>query len=251
MTRRFVIVGEAPADRTTARELADRVILEAIDWLADYPSLLEEQRTWIEQLPDGISVTWKDLSSVAKKLGIRVHGHFDGRPGEPDAAAARKALAVILRQLSNVDAVILIRDADNQPERLKGMAQAREVFRNDVKQIVLGVAIPERESWVIVGFDPDPKDVNELERLEAVRKRIGFDPRLRSHELSGTRDAKQVLRDLTNGIVDRQQRCWTEPPLKVLRERGQENGLADYLQEVEQRLVPLIVGDSSQAARTR
>ena len=250
MTKRFVIVGEAPADRTTSRELADRVILEAIDWLADHPSLLNEQRSWIEQLPDGISVTWKDLSGVAKKLGIRMHGHFDGRPGEPDAAAARKAVAVILRQLSNVDAVVLIRDADKQGERLMGLEQARKAFANDVT-VVLGLAVPERESWVVVGFDPDPRDVSEGERLEVVKKRIGFDPRLRSHELTGTRDAKQVLRDLTNGNVDRQRNCWTETPLKVLRDRGQKNGLADYLQEVEQRLVPLIVGDSSRAARTR
>lgn len=238
MTKRFVVIGEAVADRTTARELADRVLIDNISWLKNDPELLEQQRSWVEQLPDCTSLTWKDMASVANKLRVYRHGPFNGRHGAPDAAAGLKAITVILRMLGTVDAIVLIRDADKQPERLQGLAQAKDIFKNEIKEIVLAVADPKRESWIVVGFEP--KNSVEKLKIETVRKRIDFDPRLRSHELTGKRDAKQVLSDLTDDNWEREQACWRETPLDILRQHGSENGLNNFLTEVETLLVPLI-----------
>jgi hypothetical protein len=77
--------------------------------------------------------------------------------------------------------------------------------------------------------------------------RMPCDPRLRSHELTdgknnqGRTSAKRVCEVLTANNLDRQRECWQKTELKTLRERGQENGLTEYLAEVEERLVPLFL----------
>ena len=44
MSLQFAVVYEAPADFQTATELADRVLVESIDWLEE--DQIEYQRTW-------------------------------------------------------------------------------------------------------------------------------------------------------------------------------------------------------------
>jgi hypothetical protein len=109
--------------------------------------------------------------------------------------------------------------------------------------IVVGLAIVERECWVVSGFEP--QDEGELSRLETERKRLGFDPRLRNHELTACKNdqavhrPKRVLGELTGYNRDRQRRCWKEVSLNLLQERGGQNGLATYLHEVRDLLAPL------------
>jgi hypothetical protein len=57
------------------------------------------------------------------------------------------------------------------------------------------------------------------------------------------RSAKRVLKHLVHGDPDREANCWKETPLQILRSRGVQTGLREYLEEVEERLVPLL--DSS------
>ncbi len=110
--------------------------------------------------------------------------------------------------------------------------------------IVVGLAVVERECWVISGFDP--QDDGESARLDAERGTLGFDPRFRSHELTAckddtaTRSPKRVLRQLSADDRERQRHCWANAPLRLLRERGGENGLAAYLHEIRDRLARLI-----------
>jgi hypothetical protein len=241
MSQRFAVVHEAEADFTTATELADRVLVDTIDWLdAD---LLAHQREWVAEEAGGHRLTWKALKQLAHEAGIRVHGHFDGEPALPDAAAARRAILYLLTAVPDLKAVLLIRDQDDEPERRAGLEQARGQDRSGVV-IVVGLAVVERECWVISGFDP--QDEGESSRLDAERGKLGFDPRLRSHELTACKDdqahrsPKRVLRHLSGDDRDRERRCWTEAPLEVLREGGNLNGLADYLHEVRDRLAPLI-----------
>jgi hypothetical protein len=71
-----------------------------------------------------------------------------------------------------------------------------------------------------------------------------FDPRSSGEQLTASesgakRDAKRVLDALTSGDLDREDACLEEPTLAVLAERGATTGLASYLREVEERLVPL------------
>jgi hypothetical protein len=110
--------------------------------------------------------------------------------------------------------------------------------------IVVGLAVVERESWVISGFDP--QDNEETARLDGERQSLGFDPRLRSHELTACKDdtalrsPKRVLRQLSGDDWHRERHCWINASLEVLRERGRENGLAAYLHEVWDQLARLI-----------
>jgi hypothetical protein len=151
MSQRFAVVHEAEADFRTATELADRVLVEAIDWLDD--DLLAHQRVWVGEVPGGHRLTWKAIKQLAHEAGIRVHGHFGGEPALPDAAAARRAALYLLAALPNLKAILLIRDQDDEPERRAGLEQARRQDRSGIV-IVVGLAVVERESWVVSGFEP-------------------------------------------------------------------------------------------------
>jgi hypothetical protein len=107
--------------------------------------------------------------------------------------------------------------------------------------VVIGVAHLKRECWVLAGFEP--ANDHEQARLEAIVRDLTFDPRLHPERLTAKgdgelRSAKRVVRFLT-GSAEREEDCWLLTPLARLRERGQQTGLTAYLDEVEERLVPL------------
>lgn len=241
MTKRFAVVYEAEADFKTATRLADRELVEAIRWLDE--DHLPHQRSWVSADANGQFLKWKAIKRLALEAGIKAHhGYFQGEPGLPDAAAARRAIDYLINEFPQLDAILLVRDQDNEPERRAGLEQARHDLSRTV--IVVGLAIVERECWVVAGFEP--RDQAESSRLETERQRLGFDPRLRSHELTAckndqaNRSPKRVLRELTANDAERQECCWTDTALQVLRQRGIENGLAAFLDEVRHRLAPLI-----------
>jgi hypothetical protein len=237
-----VVVHEAPADFRTATELADRVLVESIDWMEEH--LIEHQRTWLREW-SGAPFTWKRIKQSALDAGIDAIGFFDGEPAQPDARAARRAILYLRHALPDLAGVLLIRDQDDQPERRVGLEQARRQEEGRLP-VVVGLAVVERESWVISGFDP--QDVVEESRLAAERQTLGFDPRVRSHELTACKDdhaprsPKRVLSVLTGSNGERQRRCWKEAPLPLLDQRGQGNGLSEYFKEIRALLVPLITG---------
>jgi hypothetical protein len=236
----FAVVHEAPADFQTATELADRVLVESLDWLEE--DQVEYQRTWRREV-GGEPLTWKRVKQLALDSGIDAIGFFDGEPAEPDARAARRAILYLRHALPDLAAVLLIRDQDNQPERRAGLEQARREEEGRLP-VVVGLAVVERESWVISGFDP--RDDVETSRLAAERQKLGLDPRERSHELTACkadnapRSPKRVLRALCGGDGDRERRCWRETTLGTLRDRGGENGLGAFLDEVRKQLAGLI-----------
>ena len=241
MSRRFAVVHEAESDFRTTTALADRVLIESVDWLdAD---LIAHQREWVGQDSRGRRLAWKTIPKLAREVGIRPRGHFDGEPGEADATAARRAILYLLETFSELDAILLIRDQDDQPERRVGLEQARDHVHSRAV-IVIGLAIVERESWVISGFDP--LDNEEEARLGSERRKLGFDPLHRSHDLTACKDdrasrsPKRVLKALCGDDHDRERRCWDDADLEVLRQRGTNNGLASYLREIQDRIAPQI-----------
>jgi hypothetical protein len=62
MSQLFAVVHEAEADFTTATGLADRVLVETIDWLEE--DLLTGQRLWISQASGGVSAPNPSLRPV-------------------------------------------------------------------------------------------------------------------------------------------------------------------------------------------
>lgn len=236
MSVQFAIVGEAQADVETASDLADREILDAVRWLDE--EQLPLLREWVSNV-EGELLSWKHMKRLAAAAGIRVRGHFDGRPGEPDAAAARRAIRFVLHSFPSVDAIVLVRDQDDQPDRKDGLEQARKSATAQL-EVVIGFAIVERESWVLAGFVP--RDDDEKRRLLDERKHLGFNPCEASHKLSACKDdkakknPKRVLSTLCAEDRERERQCWRETSLETLKARGEENGLVAFLNEVRSRL---------------
>jgi hypothetical protein len=245
VNKRFFVVYEAPADFTTATELADRVLYAEIPWLDSDETLLDSQRQWNGEDQPGEPLKWTSIPDRAQELGIRVHGHFNGEPGLADAKAARRAIAYVLRRHETVDAILLIRDRDDEAERRRGLEQAR-AWGSSLTRIVIGLAIPERECWVLSGFEP--KDDAEREKLDEEIRHLGFHPCRESHQLTACKDdqakrsPKRVHAKLIGRDRDRDRECWKVTALSVLAERGADNGLRDYLDEVRNILVSLITG---------
>jgi hypothetical protein len=103
-----------------------------------------------------------------------------------------------------------------------------------------------REAWVLNGFVESNQE--ETRNLEAIKSQLNFDPcqephKLRSNsleELDQARNPKIVLEKLTGGNYLREQQCWEETNLELLRERGEDSGLTAYLEEIERRLIPIL-----------
>lgn len=239
----LVVVCEADADLRTACGLADRILCQEVQWIE--PESLDGYRLW-RGLEDGTAyLKWSQAGNLIRQSGLKAHGHFDGRPGAPDALAARRVLLLLRGADFTPDAVVLIRDSDGDLERLTGLDQARAEWQEPLP-IVLGLAHPKREAWVLAGFEP--KDETERERLSLARRSLGFDPCTHAHQLLASeagalKDAKRVLADLLGRQPDREEVCWRESRLELLQERGGENGLTAYVREVRERLVPVFRGE--------
>jgi hypothetical protein len=241
MALSFVVVCEARADFLTASELADRVFCDSVNWIE--PEILHSLRSYIGPPGDEPFLTWKRVKALAKESGLRPRGFIEGLPPELDAAQARRAIKFIESNSPDVDGILLIRDADRLTNRLIGLEQARDA--SPLKQrVVIGLAHTKRECWVLAGFDA--RDDRERALLKEIKQELGFDPCSQSEQLTAIHDhdkrsAKPVLKHLVQSDKDREAACWKEAPLRLLRDRGEQTGLRQYLEEVEQRLIPLFL----------
>lgn len=247
MTVALLVVCEARADFEIASDLADRVLCEQVEWID--ASLLPALRQWWAAEPQSTFVRWTELDRLAATHGLRLRprSRFSGEPGAADAAAADKALqlASFLGREQPLSAVLLIRDSDNQQERRRGFAQARVPATGAAWPfaVVIGLAHPKREAWVLAGFEP--QDDAEEARLAELRQDLGHDPCAASERISARskgakRDIKRVLDHLTGDDVTREPACWQTTSLARLKQRGDANGLADYLAEIEAHVLPIL-----------
>jgi hypothetical protein len=247
-----VVIVESRADAITATKLAERVLVEKVDWLES--ESLQYLLKW-SGLELGTEYScWKDTNNIidrAKEDGIpmpRFLGH--GKTGvlKADGAAAMKILK--LSKLLNhkkkreILAVIFIRDLDNQSDRKQGIEQARLEHIDDKShmKIIIGIADKMREAWVLNGFIPI--DSEEERILVEIKTKLSFDPCQEAHRLRDEpgedRNPKLVVKKLTGGDFIREQKCWEETDLGVLRSRGANTGLTEYLNEIEQRLISIL-----------
>jgi hypothetical protein len=191
----------------------------------------------------------------ARESGLRIPkflGHSKDKPLKADGAAAVKVLTLLryLCQKENreIRAVLFIRDLDNQSARREGLEQARleQADRQPNIEIVIGTANRMREVWVLNGFIPVNSEETRI--LGEIVSELRFDPceeahRLRSNswdEPDRRRNPKVVLERLTHRDTERERQCWEKTPLDHLRRQGSHTGLSAYLEEIEQRLVPLV-----------
>jgi hypothetical protein len=254
-----VVIVESRADAVTATKLAERILVEKVDWLE--PEILKHLIEWTG-LDLGTSHScWQDVGDIIKRAqasGVRVPkflGH--GRTGKfkADGAAAMKVLNLIryLQRDREIKGVMLIRDLDNQQERRKGIEQAQAEHADIPPQlaIIIGTADRMREAWVLNGFQAIDRDEERI--LADLIAQLNFDPCENAHKLRSNsfaepdrdRNPKVILDRLTNEDDEdgyRKRQCWEETALEILRSRGKQTGLTDYLEEIEQRLLPLING---------
>lgn len=246
---RLIAFCESPGDFRVAADLVDRVFREeGPSWVADligeHPDAV---RSW-HPSERGAFFDVHTLRKQAKDLGVPIpHGHFNGRPGGAGALMARTVFHIVRalnRRASESEAirvVVLVWDMDQQSsDRRRGLRDARDEAQTWASfQIVIGCPDPEREAWVLAGFEPI--DDAERVRLENARRQLGFSPTEQAHRLVPHDDLpKRVLHALVNGDPEREARCWRETPLDLLWERGEHSGLREYLDEVRRHILPLM-----------
>jgi hypothetical protein len=234
----LAVVCEAAADRRVSTGLADRVLCREVPWIES--DSLDVHRRWRGLDETSSYLPWRWIRSAAKERGLKAHGHFQGEPGALDAHAARLALLLLATGAGPPDAVVLIRDSDGHEERQIGLRQARDERRWPFP-IAIGLAHPNRESWALAGFEP--RNEGERRSLAEIERELGFDPRLRAHALRAqpgeARNAKLILERLVGRDPDREEECWMSCDLEILRARGAATGLADYMNELRERIVPV------------
>jgi hypothetical protein len=162
----FIVIGESRADADIATKLAERILLEKIDWLeAEY---LQYSFSWRGLQENTAHSCWRDIEKIIDDFQqtspFRIPKYKRSRepqarePLKPDAARAIKVLNLVrfLQRTREIKAVVFIRDLDNQPERRDGLEQARrQHFNQSPKlEIIIGTANGKREAWVLNGFLP-------------------------------------------------------------------------------------------------
>ena len=252
----FVVIVESSADARTATKLADRVLVENIDWLE--PEMLQHLFQWSGLEENTEHSCWKNISHIIereKESGFQPprflrRANPRQKTLQPDGANTIKIINLVsyLQKTRNIKALLLIRDLDNQPERRQGIEQARSehINRPPKLEIVIGTAERMREAWVLNGFIPSNQDEEQI--LKEITTQLKFNPcqeshRLRSNSLTEPdrlRNPKVVVEQLTGGRMEREQQCWEETPLEYLREKGDRTGLTAYIKEIEERLIPII-----------
>jgi hypothetical protein len=234
----FAIAAEDRGHYEAVTRLTDRKIAEECPWTAE---ILEHVRLW---LGEG-DRKWASITSarkVARERGLKLHGGFGAEPGGLKAQDCRAQLIVWKdsHRAERIDAAFLVRDLDRKEGRLEAM---RFVLGDAWPFAVVAVwCQPEVEAWAIACFVAKNKAGEE--RLDQVRKRISFCPvaepeRLHSTVRNSDRDAKKIAEELFGGDRERSL-SWLELPFETLRQRGANIGLADLIDQLDEKIVPLL-----------
>jgi hypothetical protein len=241
VTLSLAVVCEARSDFRMATVLADRVLCARVEWIRDGNP--DDHRPWRGFTEAEPFLSWTRVPSLAKQHRVRAFGHFDNRPGTLEAALARQAILLLNDATPRPDAIVLVRDDDGKSQRRVGFEQARQATPIGLP-VLIGLAHTKRECWVLAGFHT--RTDGERDRLAALRADLGFDPCERAEGLTATdegakRSAKRVLGLLTEQDYDREDEC-LQADLDPFRRRGENTGLAAFLQEIDRFLVPLLTG---------
>ncbi len=242
----FIVVAENEADARMICALADRVLVEeSPDWLDE--TILPHIREWTAFELGYPCTRWTAIHGLYKEHRLpRYRGHVDGNPQGVDTAITRKAirLALKLKPQREIIALVLSRDLDSQHERRDGMQQAAAEVKGKLV-VAIAAQYPKREAWILNGFLDDSEQGKQ--RLETIRQRLSFDPCEEAHRLrysSSTsdpaRDPKRIIEELEIDF-EREQKAWTEVRLDILRTRGENTYLRHYLDEVKEKLLPLLL----------
>lgn len=241
----FLLVCEGPSDVRTVKSLTERVLAERVVWLQGQD--LSAFIRWTGLTDDKDYLKWSQVSLYAREAKIKVHGGFQELTEQ--RGEARKALLALRvmkhhrGELGGSKALLLFRDSDGELARRAALEAACQRSSWNVNTAI-AVAHPMRESWLIAGFVPRDDEQAVLQQL---RVEFGKDVTIKSHELAPRDDTapshpKNVLVRLIGNDPMSEERCCLDAPLNELIERGQENGLAEFIAALEDAIVPLFGG---------
>lgn len=226
---RLLVAAEDGLGHRLVTGLADQLCLE-VDWVET--ESLDAFRTWVQH--EGRPyLELKRVGAIAKQLGLRFRGTFDGASGADDALLMRKLFGVVVELELQLEVLVVARDVDSTDRRV-GFEQARAELGTGPFEIVGALAQPEAEAWLVCAWLPAGEA--EESAHQAVRRDLGFDPIARSHELASTsdasrKDAKKVLDQLAGSAAHAEERFHLRP-LAELEQVGAANGLASFLREL-------------------
>jgi hypothetical protein len=244
---RIAVFCEAAGDFDMAAGLVDRLFREeGPDWVRELLEFrpIDDVREWVGTGGQ----PFFDLHRVHREASLRglrlPRQQFKGLAGSYGALLAYNAFLLARDEVNRsgpVDLIVLVWDMDDQgEERRRGLDRGRPSALRPA--MVIGCPDPEREAWVLAGFEP----VNAVERarLEEERRSLPFDPcveahRLRDKDERAPRSAKRILAKLTGDDWEREARCWAETSLVTLRARGAHSGLCAFLDEVKVHVLAL------------
>jgi len=184
----FILVAEGPSDVDISKDFVDRVLhAEPPDWLR--MGELEGLRTWSGLQPDEEYTRWRnvgDLYDEMPRMPDYLGHERRGQSNNYDYAAARRVMLIADRFATNgyrqIRGVVLIRDTDNQKEeRTQSLENARRDHDTDDYEVVIGIACPKIEAWILNGFEPQSEE--ESERLREERQKLPVDPLTASSSL--------------------------------------------------------------------
>ena len=248
MSNPIAVVAEAPEDFQAATMLIDETLVRTVEWIS--PSDIDTHRTFVGR---------SDAESFVKWQHIEVDRSSDYRRAVRRTFGARLPRHVVQLRIQRIiyeftiqssetnrpsPFVVIVKDTDGQDDAREALQEARAQFPD----VVIGMQHTELECWLIAGFEP--QSAAETSRLAEICRGegpgVGFDPRARSEDLTATnRDneklsPKRVLKYLTDDDRSRALKGLGDTPHQVLKNRGERNGLADFLIDVERRLVRVV-----------
>lgn len=257
MSWSIALVCESGRDRNAIRTLVDRIIQRHVPWIES--EQLDDYRTFRGVLPADEFTTWVHLPRMFTQYPVPLRrGNLSGEfPRHQFALHALKTIYLLrfhIPESFRPHAVILLHDSENKADIRDSLAGVRATLdRTHQLPAVVAVAHTEIECWAIAGFDPSRPDEQKLleQLLGDFPPGIGFDPRNCSEELTATGgdqhklSPKRVCRHLT-GENDRRELESLERaatfPREQLIERGRNNGLHDFISDVESHILPLFGG---------
>jgi hypothetical protein len=252
VTLRVLVVAEDVLGMTLARDLCDRVVVErGPGWLADlwHDVVTRESQRWWGGLDAAAGfVTWGGMKELAQRQGLRTHG-LGMSGGAFEAYRTAHAAAMLTPR---PDVLVMCRDTDRTPNLRTDMLAGLKRARVEDVPMLLAVARPEAEAWVIAGFEPAA--THEREALTALTQTLGFDPVAEPHRMTAnTGDARDTKRCcdvlLPRGVhSSRGESCWWNTPLDDLSRRGASAGLPEYLADIERVLLPRLSGEPAPRA---
>lgn len=258
MSNRIAVVCEGPSDFPVAQGLIDQTLIRCpeLHWIGDETEI-ETHRVYCGLTGNEQFVKWTNIDTDSPKDYRRaIRSMFKEEwPTHDTAVRVQRVLFEFLRRSSDeAEAppfVVIVKDTDNDPVRTEQLDAVRKLLEDRKMPAVLGIQRHELECWLLAGFHTE--NAEETKHLEALCRGdfppgVGFNPCEKSHDLTATKkddeklSPKRVLKHLSNGDRTRELKGLHRDNHAALKRRGTENGLDDFLRDIEERLVPNVFG---------